>query len=76
MHRYREYVAVNKKRRAEMLVHVNCDSTGAKQFTILSEGGSGSIRKHVFHKLLREEEEANPWPTASMARQRTSEDRR
>jgi hypothetical protein len=55
----RRYVAVNKKRRAEMLVRVSCDSTGAKQFSILSEEGSGSIRKHVFHKLLSEEAEAS-----------------
>jgi hypothetical protein len=55
----RRYVAVNKKRRAEMLVRVSCDSAGAKQFSILSEEGSGSIRKHVFHKLLSEETEAS-----------------
>jgi len=53
----RRYVAVNRKRRAEMLVRVSCDSSGAKQFSILSEDGSGSIRKHVFHKLLSEETE-------------------
>jgi hypothetical protein len=55
----RRYVAVNKKRRAEMLVRVSCDSTGAKRFSILSEVGSGSIRKHVFHELLSEETEAS-----------------
>jgi outer membrane lipoprotein-sorting protein len=55
----RRYVAVNKNRRAEMLVHVDCASDGAKQFTLLSEEGSGSIRKHVFHKLLSEETEAS-----------------
>jgi hypothetical protein len=55
----RHYVAVNKKRHAEMLVHVECASDGGKQFTILSEGGSGSIRKHVFKKLLNEETEAS-----------------
>jgi hypothetical protein len=55
----RHYAAVNKSRRAEMLVRVTCDSSGAKQFSILSEGGSGSIRKHVFHKLLSEETEAS-----------------
>src|SRR6202008_1309635 len=51
----RRYAAVNKKRHAEMVVRVSCDSSGAKQFTIVSEVGSGSIRKHVFHKLLSEE---------------------
>lgn len=55
----RRYVAVNKKRRAEMLVRVTCASDGAKQFSILSEEGSGSIRRHVFYKLLNEEAEAS-----------------
>jgi hypothetical protein len=50
---------VNKKRQAEMFVRVSCDSSGAKSFTIVSEEGSGSIRKHVFHKLLSEETEAS-----------------
>src|SRR5246127_4257372 len=54
----RRYVAVNKTRRAEMVVHVECASDGSKQFTILSEEGSSSIRKHVFQKLLKEETEA------------------
>jgi len=55
----RHYVAVSKQRRAEMLVRVSCDSSGAKQFTIVSEEGSGAIRKHVFQKLLSEETEAS-----------------
>jgi hypothetical protein len=55
----RHYGAVNKKRHAEMFVRVSCDSSGAKQFTIVSEEGSGSIRKHVFEKLLSEETEAS-----------------
>lgn len=55
----RRYVAVNKTRRAEMLVRVTCDGSGAKQFSILSEAGSGSIRKHVFQRLLIEETEAS-----------------
>ena len=55
----RHYVAVNKDRHAEMVVHVTCDGAGAKQFTILGEEGSGSIRKHVLHKLLNEETEAS-----------------
>lgn len=55
----RRYVAVNKKRRAEMLVRVTCAGDGAKQFSILSEEGSGSIRRHVFYKLLNEEAEAS-----------------
>jgi len=55
----RHYGAVNKKRHAEMFVRVSCDSSGAKEFTIVSEEGSGSIRKHVFEKLLSEETEAS-----------------
>jgi hypothetical protein len=55
----RRYVAVNKTRRAEMLVRVTCHGSGAKQFSILSEDGSGSIRKHVFQRLLSEETEAS-----------------
>jgi hypothetical protein len=51
----RHYSAVNKKRHGDMLVEVTCSSDGAKQFDVLSEEGSGSIRKHVFHKLLSEE---------------------
>jgi hypothetical protein len=55
----RHYVAVNKSRRAEMVVHLTCDGNGVKQFTVLGEDGSGSIRKHVFSKLLSEETEAS-----------------
>jgi outer membrane lipoprotein-sorting protein len=64
----RRYVAVNKKRHAEMLVRVECASDGAKQFTVLSEAGSGSIRKHVFQKLLREETEASRRGTRNSTR--------
>jgi hypothetical protein len=64
----RRYVAVNKKRRAEMLVRVTCGSDGAKQFSILSEEGSGSIRKHVFYKLLQEETEASRRGTRNSTR--------
>lgn len=56
---FRRYVAVNKDRRAEMVVRVEASSDGTKQFTILSEGGSGAIRKHVFYKLLSEESDAS-----------------
>src|SRR5246127_2183226 len=64
----RHYAATNKKRHAEMLVRVSCDSSGAKEFTIVSEEGSGSIRKHVFHKLLSEETEASRRGTRSSTR--------
>jgi len=55
----RRYVAANRDRRAEMVVRVDCSSEGAKQFTIISENGSSSIRKHVFHKILSEESDAS-----------------
>lgn len=55
----RRYIAVNRTRRAEMLVQFTCSRDGVKEFTILSEQGSNAIRKHVFYKLIREEEEAS-----------------
>jgi hypothetical protein len=55
----RRYVAVNRARRAEMVVRVECSSEGTKQFTIISEAGSHSIRKQVFYKMLSEESEAS-----------------
>jgi len=64
----RHYVAVNKNRHAEMVVHVTCDNSGAKQFTILGEEGAGTIRKHVFYKLLSEETEASRRGTRSSTR--------
>jgi hypothetical protein len=51
----RRYVAVNQDRRAAMVVRVDCSPDGAKQFTIISEEGSKSIRKHAFSKMLTEE---------------------
>jgi outer membrane lipoprotein-sorting protein len=64
----RRYAAVNKKRHADMVVRVSCDSSGAKEFTLVSEEGSGSIRKHVFHKLLSEETEASRRGTRASTR--------
>lgn len=64
----RHYVALNKKRRAEMLVRVSCDSDGAKHFSIVSEEGSGAIRKHVLYKLLNEEAEASGRATRNSTR--------
>jgi len=55
----RRYVAANGKRHAEMVVDVTCASDGSKKFSILSEEGSGSIRTHVFRKLLKEETDAS-----------------
>jgi outer membrane lipoprotein-sorting protein len=55
----RQYEVVNKNRHAEMLVQLVSTSDGAKQFSILREDGSGSIRKHVFRKILEEETNAS-----------------
>jgi len=55
----RHYVAVNRQRKAEMVVAVNCGADGVKQFTILSEEGSHAIRKHAFYKMLKEESDAS-----------------
>ena len=55
----RHYVAVNKSRRAEMLVRMECSADGTKGFTILSESGSGAIRRLVFQRLISEETEAS-----------------
>jgi len=55
----RRYVAMNGKRRAEMLVRVACDSNGAERFSVLSEKGSAAIRHHVFRRLLDEESETS-----------------
>ena len=64
----RRYVAVNKDRRAEMVVRVDCTPDGTKQFTTVSEEGSSSIRKHVFYKMLREESEASRRETSDGSR--------
>lgn len=64
----RHYVAVNKKHRADMLVRVTCSSEGLKQFDVLSEQGSTSIRKHVFRKLLSGETEASRRDTRNSTR--------
>jgi hypothetical protein len=64
----RRYVAVNKHRRAEMLVRVACASDGVKQFTIVSEDGSHYIRRHVFYKMLNEEAAASRQGTRQSTR--------
>lgn len=64
----RQYNLVNKNRHAEMLVRLVCTSDGAKQFSILREDGSGSIRKHVFRKMLKEETNASHRDTRERTR--------
>src|SRR5262245_36965161 len=55
----RRYTLDNKSRHASMLVRVMVGPDGAKQFTVVEESGSGTIRKHVFHKMLDEEAAAS-----------------
>jgi len=43
---------------ARMQVKASYTAPGTKQFTVISESGSGLIRKRVFHKLLESEQEA------------------
>src|SRR5258708_22189118 len=64
----RHYIAINKQRRAEMLVEITCTSNNEKTFTILSEEGSSAIRKHVFYKMLQEEIEASRRDTSGSTR--------
>lgn len=57
----RRYILENHKfnKRAEMLVQVQGDRDGTKHFDIVSEGGWGGARKHVFHKMLESETETS-----------------
>jgi negative regulator of sigma E activity len=55
----RRYALENKNRRASMLVRVTVMPDGSKQFSVVEETGSGSIRKHVFHRILDEEADAS-----------------
>ena len=55
----RRYTLDNRSRHASMVVHVRVGSEGTKEFTIVDESGSGSVRKHVFHKILEEESAAS-----------------
>lgn len=55
----RHYKAINKNRRAEMLVRVDCSADGMEQFQIISESGSGPIRQYVLRKLINEEADAS-----------------
>jgi hypothetical protein len=43
---------------ARMEVRASYSAPGTKKFTVISESGSGLLRKHVLHKLLESEQEA------------------
>jgi hypothetical protein len=57
----RRYVLENQKlkKRAEMLVSVNCDPDGTKHFEVVSEEGWTSANKHVLRKMLESESESS-----------------
>jgi outer membrane lipoprotein-sorting protein len=55
----RRYTLENKSRHASMVVHTTVGSDGTKRFAIVDESGSGTVRKHVFHKILEEESTAS-----------------
>ena len=55
----RRYILDNKRFRthAEMTVRMTYDSSGKKQFQVLSESGSDWVRKYVFRRLMKVEQE-------------------
>jgi hypothetical protein len=55
----RRYTLDNKSRHASMTVHVTLNPDGIKTFAIVDESGSGTVRKHVLHKILKEESAAS-----------------
>jgi negative regulator of sigma E activity len=57
----RHYVLENshRRKRAEMVVRVECLDNGSKQFQTLSATGWGAARNHVFPRLLESEKEAS-----------------
>lgn len=57
----RRYRFENKRfnKRAEMAVHVTCDSTGSKTFQVVSESGSGFVRNRILRKMIDAEREAS-----------------
>lgn len=57
----RHYRFENKKsgKTAEMTVHMSCDSDGIKTFEVVSESGSGFVRRHIIGKMIEAEEESS-----------------
>src|SRR5579863_4728 len=55
----RRYILNNKrfKTHAEMTVHMLYDSSGRKEFHVVSESGSPWVRKFVFRRLMQAEQE-------------------
>jgi hypothetical protein len=57
----RLYILENERmhKRAQMLVRINFEPTGAKHFAIVSEEGWEAANKHVLRKMLSSEEETS-----------------
>lgn len=57
----RRYHFENKKlgKRAEVTVRVKCDPSGAKNFEVLEESGSGFVRTHIIRRMVDAEHQAS-----------------
>lgn len=53
-----DYTGFPSSLSAQMQVKASYTAPGTKKFTVISESGSGLIRKHVLHRLLESEQEA------------------
>jgi hypothetical protein len=58
---HREYLLENHhfQKRAQMLVRVNCDRNGIKQFEVMSEDGWKAANKHVLRQMLVTESDSS-----------------
>lgn len=58
---HREYVLENFMfhKRAQMLVSVNCDQSGSKNFQVISEDGWKSASKHVLRPMVETESDSS-----------------
>src|SRR5215813_913853 len=48
----RRYVLDNRSRHADMVVRATILADGSKQFSVIEENGTGSIRKQVLHRII------------------------
>ncbi len=66
----RRYVLDNKRfhKHAEMVVRMTYSYPGKKEFEVLSESGSGAVRKRVFRKLMEAELEGAQEETRNQTR--------
>ena len=57
----RHYRFENKKtgKSAEMTVRMSCSSDGIKTFEVVSESGSGFVRRHIIGKMIEAETESS-----------------